>query len=73
MSSAPLRRQIGDGTTLGGTTTFHPYLFFSGNCRDAFTRYQEILGGELFLMPMSDVPPEAAMPGRRLISSSTQR
>ena len=27
--------------------TFHPYLFFGGNCREAFTRYQEIFGGEL--------------------------
>ena len=26
---------------------FHSYLFFGGNCRDAFTRYQEIFGGEL--------------------------
>jgi PhnB protein len=24
---------------------FHPYLFFGGNCRDAFTRYREIFGG----------------------------
>jgi PhnB protein len=32
--------------------SFHPYLFFSGNCREAFTRYHEIFGGELFLMPM---------------------
>ena len=23
---------------------FHPYLFFGGNCREAFTRYQEIFG-----------------------------
>ena len=35
---------------------FHPYLFFSGNCREAFTRYQEIFGGELFMMKMSDAP-----------------
>jgi uncharacterized glyoxalase superfamily protein PhnB len=27
---------------------FHPYLFFGGNCREAFTRYEEIFGGELF-------------------------
>ena len=26
---------------------FRPYLFFGGNCRDAFTRYQEI-----FAQPM---------------------
>lgn len=36
---------------------FHPYLFFSGNCREAFTRYQEIFGGELSLMKMSEMPP----------------
>ena len=35
---------------------FHPYLNFGGNCREAFTRYQEIFGGELFLLPMSDMP-----------------
>jgi len=35
---------------------FQPYLFFSGNCREAFTRYQEIFGGELFMMKMSDAP-----------------
>ncbi len=37
---------------------FRPYLFFGGNCRDAFTRYQEIFGGELTLMTMKDVPGE---------------
>lgn len=36
---------------------FHPYLNFGGNCREAFTRYQEIFGGELVLMPMSEMPP----------------
>jgi PhnB protein len=37
---------------------FRPYLFFGGNCREAFTRYQEIFGGELTLMAMKDVPGE---------------
>ena len=37
---------------------FRPYLFFGGNCREAFTRYQEIFGGELTLLTMSDVPGE---------------
>jgi PhnB protein len=37
---------------------FHPYLFFSGNCREAFTRYQEVFGGELFVMTMGEVPGE---------------
>jgi PhnB protein len=40
----------------------HPYLMFGGNCREAFTRYQEIFGGELVLLPMSDMPSEVAMP-----------
>lgn len=35
---------------------FHPYLFFGGDCRQAFTRYQEIFGGELELMRMGDAP-----------------
>ena len=29
---------------------FHPYLYFNGSCREAFTRYQEIFGGELVLI-----------------------
>ena len=37
---------------------FRPYLFFGGNCREAFTRYQEIFGGELTLVTMKDVPGE---------------
>ena len=37
---------------------FRPYLFFGGNCREAFTRYQEIFGGELNLVTMKDVPGE---------------
>jgi PhnB protein len=36
---------------------FHPYLFFGGNCGDAFARYQEIFGGEPFVMTMADAPP----------------
>jgi PhnB protein len=43
--------------------TFNPYLFFGGNCRDAFTRYQEIFGGELVLVTAQDMPPGEAMPG----------
>lgn len=41
---------------------FHPYLNFGGNCREAFTRYQGIFGGELVLLPMSDMPSEVAVP-----------
>jgi PhnB protein len=41
---------------------FHPYLNFGGNCRQAFTRYQEIFGGELVLLPMSDMPSDQPVP-----------
>lgn len=42
--------------------SFHPYLFFGGNCREAFTRYQEIFGGELALLAMKDVPSDEPPP-----------
>lgn len=38
---------------------FRPYLFFGGNCREAFARYEEIFGGELMVMTMGDMPGEA--------------
>lgn len=41
---------------------FHPYLFFAGNCRQAFTRYQEVFGGELVLLAMKDMPSEEPVP-----------
>ncbi len=41
---------------------FHPYLFFGGNCREAFTRYQEIFGGELTLLTMADAPSDEPVP-----------
>jgi PhnB protein len=41
---------------------FHPYLFFGGNCRDAFTRYEQIFGGELTLMRMGDAPSDDPVP-----------
>ena len=41
-------------------SSFHPYLAFAGNCREAFTRYQEIFGGELVVLTGADVPAEAA-------------
>lgn len=34
-----------------------PYLFYQGNCAEAFTFYQSVLGGELQLMRYSDAPP----------------
>ena len=41
---------------------FHPYLFFSGTCREAFTHYQKIFGGELTLLPMSEMPSDQPVP-----------
>ena len=41
---------------------FRPYLFFGGIRRAAFTRYQEIFGGELTLLTMKDVPGEDDYP-----------
>jgi PhnB protein len=44
--------------------SFNPYLFFSGNCAEAFQRYQEIFGGELQVMTYADLPEGAEpMPG----------
>ena len=42
---------------------FHPYLFFGGNCREAFTRYHELFGGDLVLLDMTAAPPDARPPG----------
>jgi PhnB protein len=44
---------------------FHPYLYFGGNCRDAFTRYQEIFGGELVLLSMKDMPSDQPVPAEQ--------
>jgi PhnB protein len=41
--------------------SFHPYLAFAGNCREAFTRYQEIFGGEVMMMTAGDVPQDEGM------------
>src|SRR6266540_3691439 len=40
----------------------HPYLMFGGNCREAFTRYQQIFGGELVLLAMNDMPSDVPVP-----------
>jgi len=42
--------------------SFHAYLFFSGTCKEAFTRYQKVFGGELFVMTNADAP-DGGMPG----------
>ena len=41
---------------------FRPYLAFAGNCREAFTRYEEIFGGELVLLTVADAPADAGPP-----------
>ena len=41
---------------------YRPYLFYGGNCREAFTRYQQIFGGDLTLLTMKDVPGEEPPP-----------
>jgi PhnB protein len=41
---------------------FRPYLFFGRNCREAFTRYKEVFGGELTLLTMKDVPDQEPPP-----------
>ena len=41
---------------------YRPYLAFAGNCREAFTRYQEIFGGELNLLTATDLPADADPP-----------
>lgn len=44
--------------------SFSPYVFFSGNCAEAFQRYHEIFGGELQIMTHEQLPPDAdPMPG----------
>jgi PhnB protein len=44
--------------------SFTPYLFFSGDCADAFDRYHEIFGGSLEVMTHADLPEGAEpMPG----------
>lgn len=42
--------------------SLHPYLFFTGTCREAMDRYQEILGGDLEIMTVADMPPDAERP-----------
>lgn len=41
---------------------FHPYLYFGGNCREAFGRYQEVFGGELVVLDGTEAPPDAGIP-----------
>jgi PhnB protein len=62
MNAWSLCRQNGENRNQEDHMAFNPYLYFHGNCRDAFNRYQEIFGGELFMMKMSDAPPDEGLP-----------
>ena len=42
--------------------SLHPYLFFTNTTREAMTRYQEILGGQLDIMGVDDMPAGEEMP-----------
>ena len=35
---------------------YRPYLAFAGNCREAFTRYHDVFGGDLVLLTFNDTP-----------------
>jgi PhnB protein len=41
---------------------YRPFVFFGGDCRDAFIHYREILGGDLFLLSFADAPSEQLVP-----------
>lgn len=41
---------------------FHPYLVFPGTCREAFTRYRDVFGGELTLLTMAEAPEDERPP-----------
>lgn len=44
--------------------SFNVYLFFSGNCADAFAFYSEVFGVEARVLTHGDLPPDAEpMPG----------
>jgi PhnB protein len=44
---------------------FLPYLNFGGNCREAFTRYHEVFGGDLTLLGMGDMPGDEPVPAEQ--------
>lgn len=45
-------------------SSINPYLLFSGDCAQAFERYQQVFGGELEVMTHADLPEGAEpMPG----------
>lgn len=42
--------------------TLHPYLTFSGNCREAMNHYQQCLGGEVSFIVAGESPVAAQIP-----------
>ena len=42
--------------------SLHPYLYFTNTTREAMSRYQEILGGDLDIMSAADLPATEEMP-----------
>lgn len=44
---------------------FIPYLNFGGNCREAFTAYHELFGGELEIVSMEDMPEADQVPAEQ--------
>jgi PhnB protein len=45
------------------TMAFFPYLNFDGTCREAFTWYHEIFGGDVTILGSDDVPSSDAPEG----------
>ncbi|MBP8180973.1 MAG: VOC family protein [Acidimicrobiia bacterium] len=40
----------------------HPYLFFTNTAKEAMTRYQQVLGGELEVLTFADMPDSDELP-----------
>ena len=45
--------------------TLSPYLTFKGNCREAMTFYQSILGGELTMQTFGETMPDGTPPSHK--------
>ena len=69
-----------------GNVTLYPYIFFTGNCREAMEFYKTIFGGELTVQTYDKVPgpPQKEMKGKvmhagltggeiELLASDTQK
>jgi PhnB protein len=51
----------------------NPYLFFEGNCKEAFQLYAKVLGGTIeAMMPHGGTPAEQHVPQTGRTRSSTQ-